>query len=378
MNGNERYILEGIIIVLAAAYIFYENVLMSFILSPYVYIHYRQRIKERIVHDKKNFKKKFKDGIIAVSFALNVGYSIENAFGQAVDELTLMYGGDSDIVVKFKHIVIRLGQNENLEDILDDFAEESKVEDIMYFAEIFRYAKRSGGDLMAVIKNTAQIIQQKEEVMSEVDTIISGKKMEQRVMSLIPAAIVIYLKVTAKEFIQPLYGNIAGIIIMTVCLGVYVISDMWAKRIVNKLNNDPEAVLKATADELTDIDGIGEVIAEAFVEYFKNEDKKDEYLDILSEVNIKEAENAQTTEELAGKTFVITGNVNHFANRNELKALIESMGGKVTGSVTGNTSYLINNDSTSQSTKNKKAAQLGVPVITEEEFIKLAGKDELL
>ena len=61
-----------------------------------------------------------------MSFALNVGYSIENAFGQAVDELTLMYGGDSDIVVKFKHIVIRLGQNENLEDILDDFAEESK------------------------------------------------------------------------------------------------------------------------------------------------------------------------------------------------------------------------------------------------------------
>lgn len=90
--------------------------------------------------------------------------------------LLLCMGGDSDIVVKFKHIVIRLGQNENLEDILDDFAEESKVEDIMYFAEIFRYAKRSGGDLMAVIKNTAQIIQQKEEVMSEVDTIISGKK----------------------------------------------------------------------------------------------------------------------------------------------------------------------------------------------------------
>ena len=161
-------------------------------------------------------------------------------------------------------------------------------------------------------------------------------------------------------------------------LGIDNVGLSTARLIVNKLNNDPEAVLKATADELTDIDGIGEVIAEAFVEYFKNEDKKDEYLDILSEVNIKEAENAQTTEELAGKTFVITGNVNHFANRNELKALIESMGGKVTGSVTGNTSYLINNDSTSQSTKNKKAAQLGVPVITEEEFIKLAGKDELL
>lgn len=126
VNGNERYILEGIIIVLIAAYIFYENVFMAVILSPYVYIHYRQRIKERIVHDKKNFKKKFKDGIIAVSFALNVGYSIENAFGQAVDELTLMYGDDSDIVVKFKLIVIRLGQNENLEDILDDLRRKVK------------------------------------------------------------------------------------------------------------------------------------------------------------------------------------------------------------------------------------------------------------
>lgn len=91
MNGNERYILEDNYCSGCSIH-FYENVLMSFILSPYVYIHYRQRIKERIVHDKKNFKKKFKDGIIAVSFALNVGYSIENAFGQAVDELTLMYG----------------------------------------------------------------------------------------------------------------------------------------------------------------------------------------------------------------------------------------------------------------------------------------------
>ena len=81
-------------------------------------------------------------------------------------------------------------------------------------------------------------------------------------------------------------------------LGIDNVGLSTARLIVNKLNNDPEAVLKATADELTDIDGIGEVIAEAFVEYFKNEDKKDEYLDILSEVNIKEAENAQTTEEL--------------------------------------------------------------------------------
>ena len=223
-DSGVRYIAEGIVIVCVAAYIFYENILMAFILSPYVYLHYKQRKKERAKKDNNEFCRKFRDGIMSVSFALNVGYSIENAFIQAVEELELIYGRDSDITIKFRYIVVRLGQNENIEDIFMDF---------IYFAEIFRYAKRSGGDLISIIRNTTQIIQQKEEVLSEIDTIISGKRMEQRVMSIIPAAIVVYLKFTAAEFIQPLYGNVYGAVIMTVCLIVYVIADMWAKRIVN-------------------------------------------------------------------------------------------------------------------------------------------------
>ena len=99
---------------------------------------------------------------------------------------------------------------------------------------------------------------------------------------------------------------------------------------------------------------------------------------LLGEVSLKEMDDTQNSQELSGKTFVITGSVTHFANRKELKELIESMGGKVTGSVTGNTSYLINNDSMSQSAKNKTAAKLNVPVITEEEFIRLAGLVDML
>ena len=161
-------------------------------------------------------------------------------------------------------------------------------------------------------------------------------------------------------------------------LGIDNIGLSTAKLIVKKLKGDPQAVLSVTAQELIDIDGIGEVIAEAFVRYFADEKKKEEYIRLLGEVRLKEIEESQETEELAGKTFVITGNVTHFANRKELKELIERMGGKVTGSVTGNTSYLINNDSMSQSTKNKTAAKLGVPVITEEEFITLAGLEDML
>lgn len=174
-------------------------------------------------------------------------------------------------------------------------------------------------------------------------------------------------KAKDTDLVRVLYG-----------LGIDNIGLSTAKLIVKKLKGDPQAVLSVTAQELIDIDGIGEVIAEAFVRYFADEKKKEEYIRLLGEVRLKEIEESQETEELAGKTFVITGNVTHFANRKELKELIERMGGKVTGSVTGNTSYLINNDSMSHSTKNKTAAKLGVPVITEEEFITLAGLEDML
>lgn len=160
-------------------------------------------------------------------------------------------------------------------------------------------------------------------------------------------------------------------------LGIDNVGLSTAKLIVKYLDSKPQAVLSVDAVGLTAIDGIGEVIAASFVKYFKDKARQQEYLGLLKELRLKQPE-VKETEELSGKTFVITGAVTHFANRKELKELIENMGGKVTGSVTGNTSYLINNDSMSQSAKNKTAAKLGVPVITEEEFIRLAGLEDML
>lgn len=174
-------------------------------------------------------------------------------------------------------------------------------------------------------------------------------------------------KARDTDLVRVLYG-----------LGIDNIGLSTAKLIVKKLKGDKEALMNATAQELTDIDGIGEVIADSYVNYFADEKKREEYIRLLREVSLKEMDYTESSQELSGKTFVITGSVTHFANRKELKELIESKGGKVTGSVTGNTSYLINNDSMSQSTKNKTAAKLGVPVITEEEFIRLAGLEDML
>ena len=172
-------------------------------------------------------------------------------------------------------------------------------------------------------------------------------------------------KARDTDLVRVLYG-----------LGIDNIGLSTAKLIVRKFKGDKEALMNADIQELTDIDGIGEVIADSYVKYFEDEKKRKEYIRL--EVSLKEMDDTQNSQELSGKTFVITGSVTHFANRKELKELIESMGGKVTGSVTGNTSYLINNDSMSQSAKNKTAAKLNVPVITEEEFIRLAGLVDML
>lgn len=154
-------------------------------------------------------------------------------------------------------------------------------------------------------------------------------------------------------------------------LGIANVGLSNAKMIV-KNTGTLDRILSATREELCAIDGVGEVIADSFVSYFADDKHRQELDRLVAELDI-EAEEMASGENavLADMVFVITGSLNHYSNRNELKELIEKLGGKVTGSVTGKTSYLINNDSTSSSSKNKTAAKLGVPVITEDEFIKM-------
>lgn len=154
-------------------------------------------------------------------------------------------------------------------------------------------------------------------------------------------------------------------------LGIANVGLSNAKMIV-KNTGTLDRILSATREELCAIDGVGDVIADSFVSYFADDKHRRELDRLVAELDI-EAEEMTSGENavLADKVFVITGSLNHYSNRNELKELIEKLGGKVTGSVTGKTSYLINNDSTSSSSKNKTAAKLGIPVITEDEFINM-------
>ncbi len=158
-------------------------------------------------------------------------------------------------------------------------------------------------------------------------------------------------------------------------LGIANIGLANAKVICKEFRYDAEAMLRATEEELNEIPGVGGVIAKTFVDYFASEQHVRQFRDLLKELVIPEETVEEKKQIFAGVNFVITGSVEHFANRGEVKELIESLGGKVTGSVTSKTNYLINNDAASSSSKNKKANELGIPIISEERFLEMAGEE---
>ena len=158
-------------------------------------------------------------------------------------------------------------------------------------------------------------------------------------------------------------------------LGIANIGVANAKVLCRAFDYEFEKLRHAKREELEKIDGIGPVIADGILSYFQSDKNNEEADRMLLLVTFHDEVASAKKQILAGKTFVITGSVEQFANRNEAKALIESLGGKVTGSVTAKTSYLINNDIMSGSSKNKKAKELGIPIITEEEFLKMTEQE---
>lgn len=153
-------------------------------------------------------------------------------------------------------------------------------------------------------------------------------------------------------------------------MGIANIGLANAKMICKAFANDVEKIIHATVEELSDIDGVGEVIAEVYTQYFSVEEHVEEFRNLLQELVIPEEINTEQ-QSFAGMNFVITGSVEQFKNRNEIKEVIEKRGGKVTGSVTSKTHFLINNDTTSTSSKNKKARDLEIPIISEAMFIEM-------
>ena len=175
----------------------------------------------------------FRDAIGSVLTGMKAGYSVENAFIGAYHDMELLYGKNSLICHALEKIRKGMANNVPIEKLLYKVGAESGNTDIMDFAEVFSVAKRGGGNMTEIIGRTIAVISQKIDVEKEIDVLISAKRMEAGIMNLVPFFIILYISVTSKGFFEPLYHNLFGIVLMTVCMGLYIGAYLMSERIVN-------------------------------------------------------------------------------------------------------------------------------------------------
>ncbi len=212
--------------------LFYRSILAVPLLIPLLLIYRRRKAKALKDNRKWKLNLEFKDGILALSAALEAGYSAEKAFEEAYKDLEKLYLKNTMILREFQYIINQLHMNITLERALNDFAIRSGIEDILSFSEVFNTAKRTGGDLIHVIKLTGNIISDKIEVKREIITLITSKRFEANIMKAMPILMLIYLSLTSSDFLTPLYHNLLGIIVMSIFLLCYLIAYQIIDKIV--------------------------------------------------------------------------------------------------------------------------------------------------
>lgn len=233
-SGRERckYLLIGLLTITLLGSLFYQHLIGILILTPLIFF-YMGNKKESLLKDRKwRLNLEFRDGLLAISAALEAGYSAENSLEEARKDLGLIYPEDAMIMQELSYMVNQIRMNVTVEKVLEDFAVRSQVEDILSFSEVFSTAKRTGGDLISVIKLTGNVINDKIEVKREIITLITAKRMEANIMKGIPVLILLYLTLSSPGFLSPLYHNIFGAVVMSVLLLFYLGAYLVIERIV--------------------------------------------------------------------------------------------------------------------------------------------------
>lgn len=223
---------KGFFVIGVISYLFYRSITAFIFLIPIVIFIVKNEKRRFIIEKKKALQRQFKEGITLLLSGLEAGYSIENAFEDASNELRQMYQKETDIEREFRIICRGVKFNEPIDVMLFDFADRSGLEDIKNFAEVFVIARKRGGDLITILKSSINTIQEKLAVKEEIDTLLSGKRLEHNIMSVVPIGILFYINITSPEFLNPLYCNIVGVLVMSVCLSVYIVSIFIGKKII--------------------------------------------------------------------------------------------------------------------------------------------------
>lgn len=225
--------LKSLSVTVLFSYVFYRSRIGLLALPAVMYLECKEERKSRIKARKERLAVQFKDAVLTASSSMQAGHSVENAFLEAEREICALYGKESEMARELSLIRKGLRNQIPLERMLLSLGERSHVEEIRDFSEVFAVAKRLGGNLKEIIGRTAELTGQRMEVEREIQTMLSSKKYEQKVMMVIPFLLFGYIQLTSRGFFDVLYHNAAGILVMTVCLLLYLAACMLAGKLLD-------------------------------------------------------------------------------------------------------------------------------------------------
>jgi len=236
MSLKERalYISLAATVIFFIGFLFYRSVILSAMLCPLAFIYPRFKARDIILKRKNELNVQFKDMLYSLSSSVSAGKSVESAFSDVIKDLNIIYpAGDAHIIKEVQYIIRRLQMNETVEEALADFAERSHLEDIQNFADVFQTCKRTGGNIVEVIRNTTNVINDKIEIKQEIDTLLAEKRLEQKALNVIPVIMVGLLSFSASDYMAPIFETLQGRIAMTVALGLLFAAYFISRKVMD-------------------------------------------------------------------------------------------------------------------------------------------------
>lgn len=236
MSGREKVlcILAAGCVLFGIGYIFYRSVPLSCLFALLALKYPRFRTAQVIRKRKQKLSLQFKDMIYSLSSAISAGNSVEHALELALEDMEVQYGDPNTYIVKeLELITSRVSMNQNVEEVLADFGRRSGLEDIKTFAGMFEIAKRTSGNTIDIIRQTSAVITDKIEIENEMETMLSGKKMEQKVLTAIPILLVYFLTVTTGDFMAPIFTTVGGRCVATVAVVIIGIGFFWSVKLTD-------------------------------------------------------------------------------------------------------------------------------------------------
>jgi tight adherence protein B len=227
------YFSLGAVFLFFVAYVFYQSIVLSALVAPLAFFYPPLKTKEIIAQRKKELGLQFKEALYALSSSLMAGRSLESAFKEALKDLSLLYPNPQIYIIQeFTYISRRLDMNVTIEDALADFAQRAHLEDIDSFVDVLLISKRSGGNIVEIIKNTSTIIGDKLQIKQEIDTLLAEKKFEQKILNVMPIAMLLLLTWSTGDYMGPVFTTFFGKLMMTIAVLLLGLAYYLSKKIM--------------------------------------------------------------------------------------------------------------------------------------------------